>query len=142
MSRTEGPWDDNWLEFRTLYNYDNGFPLNQIREGAHFYDGYNAQVRIYGSCVVIPYRMSIAFKNGAWDTNDNWQTVQGYIYVSNPHSTAEDKPCGVYINGVYDNSATGFNNKQLNGIQCLTFERRHVINVEPKLWTNKISHYD
>ena len=142
LTSTSGPWDDNFLAYRYDTPYANGFPLNLLRESNNFYDGYDDTYRIYGSSIVVPYRMPIVYTNGAWNTGDDWQTVQGYIYVHNPHPSAEDKPCGVYINGVYDNSATGFNNKQLKGIVCFTLQKRHAINVETKMWTNKNTYYD
>ncbi|MAD26224.1 MAG: hypothetical protein CMO44_18860, partial [Verrucomicrobiales bacterium] len=142
VTRTDGPWGGNFADFRYDVSYANGFPLNQLKENQNFYDGYDDTYRIYGSCIVVPYRMPVALKNGVWDTDDDWQTVQGYIYVHNPHSTAEDKPCGVYINGVYDTRADGFNNKQLKGMVCFTCQKRHAITVEPKIWTNKITYYE
>ena len=141
VARTGGPWDGNWLEYRYDTAYANGFPLNLLKANQNFYSGYDDTYRIYGSCVVVPYRTPMVYQNGAWNTNDNWQTVQGYIYVHNPHSTAEDKPCGVYKNGVYDNSADGFNNKQLKGMVCFTCQKRHAITIEPKMWTNKVNYY-
>ena len=141
------PWHGNMLDFSYGSQYANGFPLNKLGEGGshtQFYETRDSTHTIYGSCIIVPYKTSIApytLPDGTTSFQyDDWQTVWGYIYISNPHPTSEDKPCGVYINGVYDNSADGFNNKMLNGIQCLTFERRHVISSQPMLWTDKISH--